>query len=82
MTTISLKRAALEVGPYMQYLCHAFIAEIGIKYTKTLLCKARFSFLWGKNVFSACFVRSFASCNANAKDLSNIMVLFVKSPNF
>ena len=33
----------------------SFVDEIGMKYAKTVLCKADFSFLWSRNVLSACF---------------------------
>ena len=45
----------------------SFVAEIGMKYTKTVLCKTGFSFPWSRNVFSACFVRS-ATGNEDAKE--------------
>ena len=35
----------------------SFVAEIGMKYAETVLCKTDFSCPWSRNVFSACFVR-------------------------
>ena len=45
----------------------SFVAEIGMKYAETVLCKTGFSFPWNRNVFSACFVRS-ATGNADAQE--------------
>ena len=80
MTTISLRRAVLEVGPYMQYLCHAFTTASSS--LKSAWAKPVLPFPGAEMFFSTCFVLSVARSNANAKEFRSITVLFGKSPNF
>ena len=75
----------MEIDPNMQYFCHAFTMaasslKFRIKYAKTLLCKAGFSFPGADMFVSPCFVRSVTTFNANVKEFRSITVLFEKSP--
>ena len=45
----------------------SFVAEIGMKIAKNCIVQSRFFIPWSRNVFSACFVLSVATCNANAR---------------
>ena len=56
---------------YFSCIYGSLVAEIG-------MCKAGFNFPRSRNVFSACFVLSVATCSANAKVFRSITVLFGK----
>ena len=81
MTTISLRRAVLEVGPYMQYSCHAFTTASSS--LKSACAKPVLPLPGADMFFQRMFcVLSVATCNANAKEFRSITVLFGKPPNF